>query len=177
LADSKGQAGKRAQGNTSAGRFRGQAVPIDFMAGLFIFLVLLAYFLIQWSIYSSRYLEQTQMRNTETAAIRLAEQLVSSPGQPYNWTAAPLSAQSIGIARKQNELDPYKISTLAALPYANAKQLLGMGRNFWIRIDGNNGTGYPAIGQQPESSTMAVEVTRIAVVDGKTVKVRVQVYE
>ncbi len=160
----------------SARRTRGQAVPIDFMAGLFIFLVLLAYFLVQWSIYSSRYLEQTQIRDTETSAIRLANQLVSSSGQPYNWTAAPLFAQSIGIARKQNELDSYKISALSAIPYANAKQLLGMDRNFWIRIESADGIRYATIGQQPGNTTMAVDVTRIAVLGGNAVNVRVQVY-
>lgn len=155
---------------------KGQAVPIDFMAGLFIFLIILAYFLVQWSIYSNRYLEQTQMRDTETSAIRLANQLVTSGGQPYNWTFAPLAAQSIGIAKKPNELDSYKVSALAALPYANAKQLLGMDQDFWVRIESPEGAIQETIGIQPENSARAVEVTRVAVMDGDIVDVRVQVY-
>lgn len=156
---------------------KGQGVPLDFVAGLFIFLVMLAYFLVLWDSYSGRYLEHASSIDMETTAIGIADQLVSTGGSPSNWTAAPLSAQSIGLAWRQNELDPYRLSALASLPYANAKQILGAGREIAIKIETLDGGRLATVGNEPASSSKAVEVTRVAMMNGSAVFVKVQTYE
>ena len=156
---------------------RGQSVPLDFMAGLFIFMVLLVYFVILWDIYSTRYMEQGERGNIETHAISIAENLVSSTGSPFNWTVSPLAAQSIGLAFRPNQLDPYRIAALEGLPYANAKRLLGTDYDFLIKIESQEGARYSTIGQEPGNTTRTVEVTRIATYNGAPAFVRVQLYE
>ena len=159
---------------------RGQGVPIDFVAGLFIFLVMLAYFLLLWDSYSERYVAAASSIDMETTAIGVADQLVSTGGMPNNWTADPLSAQSIGLAWRQNEIDPYRLSALSSLPYANAKRLLGAGREIMIKIetlDGGRLATISASEAETGDSSKAVEVTRMAMLNGSVVNVKVQVYE
>ena len=158
---------------------RGQSLPIDFVAGLFIFLVMLAYFLVLWDSYSQRYVATASSIDMETTAIGIADQLVSTGGSPNNWTADPLTAQSIGLAWRQNELDPYRLSALSSLPYANAKKILGAGREIAIKIETlergklPNSPNWTATGH----SSKVVEVTRVAMMNGSAVNVKVQIYE
>ena len=156
---------------------KGQGVPIDFVAGLFIFLVMLAYFLLLWDSYSQRYFASASSIGMETEAMGIADQLVSAGGSPNNWTADPLSAQSIGLAWRQNELDPYRLSALSSLPYANAREKLGVDREFAIKIETLDGGRLATIGVDTRISSKAVEVIRIAVLNGSAVNVKVQVYE
>lgn len=157
---------------------KGQAVVLDLIAGLFIFLVLFSYFIVFWGIFSERYVGHARQEGLETRAISVAESLVSGPGHPFNWTADPSSAQSIGIASLPNRLDGARISALESLSYADAKHALGIGTEFYIRIDGQNGTIiYSEAGQQPQNTSSRVEVSRLAILEGQIVDVRVQVYE
>lgn len=156
---------------------RGQAVPLDFMSGLFIFMVLLVYFVILWDMFSMRYIERANSLDMESHAISIAESLVSSPGQPFNWTESPLAAQSLGIASRPNCLDPYRISALQSLPYANAKRLLGTDYDFLVKIESDEGARYATLGQEPGNTTRIVEVSRVASYQGSTAIVRVQLYE
>jgi len=169
----------RSATNSAFGRAasKGQAVPLDFVAGLFIFMVLLAYFVIIWDIYSTRYIEHGEGGNLETHAISIAETLVSSPGHPFNWTLAPLEAQSAGLASRPNRLDTYRIAALESMPYAYAKRLLGTDSDFLIKIESPEGARYSTIGHEAVNSTRIVEVTRIATYNGAPAFVKVQLYE
>ena len=156
---------------------KGQGVPIDFVAGLFIFLVMLTYFLLLWDSYSQRYIATASTIAMETTAMGVADQLVSTGGSPNNWTASPLTAQSIGLSWRQNELDPYRLSALSSLPYANAKKILGVDREFAIKIETLDGGRMATLGSEASNSSKAVEVTRVARINGSTVNVKVQIYE
>ena len=156
---------------------KAQANPVDFMAGVFIFMVVFAYFMILWSIFSSRYAERTEALDCELSSIAIADHLVNSGGYPANWTAAPLGAQSVGFANRPNELDWARISSFASLPYASQKQLLGTAHDFLIRIDSPDGASYAQIGQAPNSSARLSEVTRLAMLNGTIVDLRVRIYE
>ncbi|VVC00891.1 Uncharacterised protein [uncultured archaeon] len=157
---------------------KGQAIPIDLMAGLFIFLVLIAYFMILWDIYSLRYFETMDKTNSDMEVLAVSDALVSSPGLPENWTAAPLDAKAIGLAKKPNELDPYKVSALSSLPYANARQMLGLDRDFYINIGTPEGASIAVMGQAPAGNvSRASEITRVALYNGQIVHVRVRIYE
>ena len=168
----------RGRGNGSKA---GQAIPLDFMAGVFVFLVMLAYFLILWDIFAVRFVEHAQTIDDELAAISVADRLVLSGGYPTNWTLEPLSAQSIGLASRPHELDPYRVSALSSMAngsYASVKSALGIDRNFQVKIEAaDDGARLATIGQEPANATRVVEVTRLAMLNGEIVNVRVQVYE
>jgi hypothetical protein len=120
----------------------------------------------------------TGRTDSQIAAISLSDQLVSHPGKPYNWTLSPLEAESIGLAGRQRELDPLKVSALAQMPYAYQKLILGMDRDFFGRVEGGTGVLYALFGTEPgNQSTRWVETTRIAGMNGTIVFLRVRVYE
>ena len=157
---------------------KAQAMPTDFTIGLFIFLVLLGYFLVQWSLFSERYWQHAQVLDKERTAIRIADQLVSSIGQPFNWSEDPLDAQSIGLASGQNKLDYYKVEAFASLPYAYAKQFLGTDDDFYIRLESLDGLQMrPLMGFAPSNTTRVIEITRVAIYEGTIMNIKVQTYE
>lgn len=161
---------------------KAQANPIDFMAAVFIFLVIFGYFMILWNIFSSRYSESAAALDCELSSIAIADRLVNSGGYGDNWTAAPLSARSIGFANRPNELDWARISSFASLPYADQKQLLGTAHDFLINIESSDGASYIQIGQAgtsqaPNGSVRSAEVTRLAMLNGTIVDLRVRIYE
>jgi hypothetical protein len=98
-------------------------------------------------------------------------------GYPGNWTLAPLTAQSVGFASKPNEIEWGKVAAFSEMPYANQKIALGTDKEFLIKIEQTDGARLATIGQETANSTRVVEVTRLAMMNGNIVNVRVQVYE
>jgi hypothetical protein len=157
---------------------KGQVNPIDFMAAVFIFMVLFGYFMILWNMFSMRYGERSEILDCELGSISIADYLVNSRGYPINWTSAPLEARSIGFANKPNELDWSKVSSFASMNYSNQKKLLGTDNDFLIKIESSDGASYAQIGR-PEGNqtyTCSIEVTRLAMLNGTIVNLRVKVY-
>lgn len=155
---------------------KAQANPIDFMAAVFIFMVVFALFMILWNMFSMRYAERAKMIDCELTAISIADRLVNSGGYGANWTNAPLDAKSIGFANRPNELDWTRISSFASLNYSEQKRLLGTDRDFMIIVDRSDGASYIQIGQESENAEQLVEVKRLAMLNGKIVNLRVRVY-
>jgi len=160
----------------SKGKQKAQTIPLDFMSGFFIFLLLVAYFLIQWDLFSSRFAERAQRGDLGLGAITISEMLVHTPGEPENWTQAPLSVKSVGLAQRQNLLDWNKVAAFSSLPYANAREALGTDHDFLVVIETPDGVRFASIGQDG-NSTHAAEVTRVAVLNDTIVQVKVRLYD
>jgi hypothetical protein len=163
--------------NRSFPHRKAQALPVDFMFAMTLFVLLLAYFMVIWDIFLESFDSHSSRVDFELSAITISDQLVSHTGSPENWTGSPENASSIGLASRAGELDPHKLSALSAMPYAYLKQSLGMDRNFFIKVDDLSGVQYAISGQQPGNTTRSVEVTRAAILNNTAVFVRVQVYE
>ena len=151
-------------------------MPFDFLAGMFIFMLMLSYFLILWDIFSVRYSELSAKQDREMAALSVSRQLVTSPGVPEDWAISPLSAGSIGLASRPGVLDAYRISALSSMPYANARQSLGVQGGFYVKIEDLDGARFATIGAEPANASSLVEVRRIAMLNGTIVNLKVQVY-
>jgi hypothetical protein len=159
------------------------------MAALFIFLVLMAYFFVIWDIFSENYSSRSARADREMSAILLSDQLAGHTGTPENWTESPQDASSIGLASRPGELDSHKLCalfgpncyygscSLPGLQYAYAKQIFGLDKDFYIKVESPGGVLYAAMGDQPQNATRAAEVTRIAMLDGNAVFLRVQSYD
>jgi hypothetical protein len=168
---------------------KGQSLPLDFMAALFIFMLMLAYFFVMWDIFFDNYSAHSERVERELSAITLADQLAGSAGSPENWTDAPQAAASIGLAIRPGELDSHKLCalfgtqynhancTLPGLEYAYAKQVFGVDKDFFVKVESPGGVLYATLGEQQETASRAIEVTRIATLEGSAVFVRVQVYD
>jgi hypothetical protein len=157
---------------------KGQVNPIDFMAAIFIFMVLFGYFMILWNMFALRYYERSETLDCELGSISIADHLVNSKGYPANWTSAPLEADSIGFAGKPNELDWSRVSAFESLNYSDQKRMLGTDDDFMIRIESSDGASYAQMGMPEgnETYTCSIEITRLAMLDGKIVNLRVRVY-
>ena len=179
-----------ASSNPAAARaMKGQSLPLDFMIALFIFLALLAYFLVVWDIFSENYTSRSGRVSRELSAIMLSDQLVDYTGSPENWTGSPENATSIGLAIRPGVLDSHKLCALfgqnytyancnqTGLQYGYAKSIFGIDKDFFVKVESPGGMLYAILGEQPENASRAAEVTRIAMLDGNVVFVRVQVYD
>ena len=157
---------------------KAQINPIDFMAAVFIFMVLFGYFMILWNMFSMRYVERSEMLDCELGSIAIADHLVNSGGYGSNWTLAPLEADSFGFASKPNELEWARILSFASVPYESQKRMLGTSDDFMIKIEDSDGASYAQMGRPEgnETHTCSVEITRLAMLDGKIVNLRVRVY-
>ena len=168
---------------------KGQAIPLDFMVALFIFLVLLAYFIMLWNIFSESYSSHSERVDRELSAIVLSDQLVGHTGSPENWTESPENANSIGLASSPGVLDSHKLCALFGmqygidnctsngLQYGYAKSIFGLDKDFFLKVESPGGVLFATMGEQPENASRAAEVTRIAMLDGSAVFLRVQVYD
>lgn len=156
---------------------RGQSLIIDYMAGAFLFLVMFAFFFAIWGIYANMYFSAQARMELDSTVLAVSQSLLSSGGEPWNWTADPPSAKRIGIASRQNVLDRTGIDALESLPYAQQKIKLGIDRDFVIRIDSMEGARLATIGSEPNSTTRSVEISRFATLDGKPVTLRLMAYD
>ena len=156
---------------------RGQSVSIDFMVAAFIFLFILGYYMLTWSDFSMRFAENAAGSRMELRAISAADMLVSSGGVPFNWTGQPKNALSVGFARRRGELDMGRISALGAMDYADAKEALGVDSEFLVKVEDAAGNRYGIAGIENATVSNSVEVSRIATLDGKTVFVKVRLYD
>ena len=168
---------------------KGQALPLDFMVALFIFLVLLAYFIMLWNVFSENYSSHSERVERELSAIVLSDQLAGSTGSPENWTELPESAKSIGLAIRPGVLDSHKLCALfgmqysianctsPGLQYGYAKSIFGVDKDFFVKVESPGGVRLATMGEQPENASRAAEVTRVAMLDGSAVFLRVQVYD
>lgn len=155
---------------------RGQGIPLDFVAGLFIFMVLLAYFIILWDMFATRYVEFGQDLSLESDAISLANRLAVSQGSPYNWSAEPSAASSVGLASRPNVIDPGKVAALQSLSYAEAKDALSVDFDFLLKLESLNGTRLETIGNESGMGGKAVEVSRAVVYRGNAARLLVRAY-
>ncbi len=156
---------------------RGQSVPLDLLAGLAVSLLMLAYFIALWGSFADRYYELFRKDSRDVELLSISDALVSSPGIPENWTSAPQQAQLIGLARSPRILDQDRIDALSGMAYADSKHLLGLDRDFLIVVEGLDGTRYATIGLDAANSSSVSEVSRLAMLNGAEVRVKVRIYE
>ncbi|MFA5105978.1 MAG: hypothetical protein WC506_03390 [Candidatus Micrarchaeia archaeon] len=156
---------------------RGQSLIIDYMAGAFLFLVMFAFFFVIWGIYANMYFSAQARMELDSTVLSVSQSLLSSGGEPVNWTADPMAAKRIGLASRQNVLDWARIDSLSSLSYAEQKIKLGIDRDFVIRIDSAEGARLATIGNEPNSTSRSAEISRFAVLDNKPVRVRLMAYE
>jgi hypothetical protein len=163
---------------------RGQIFSTDLMMAAVVFLFILTMSIIYSGEVANRvyFLEENQAR--DQAALRAADAIVLSSGNPANWeTLSSLdSASSLGIAQSRNVLDEGKLLALLDLNagnYSRIKDLLGASR-YGLGISVlrlQNKQSLAEFGMQPGSEKNVSVVSRIALYQGEEVIVRVKVFE
>ncbi len=161
---------------------KGQIFTTDLILAVTVFLFVLTLTVIYSNQVASRvgYWENTSDR--ASAALLASSALVLSPGEPSNWESLAIEdINSIGLAESRNVLLPSKLQRLVDLnsgQYSEAKALLGLAK-YGVRIEVSdlNKQLLKAFGLEPGSENQVSAFTRLAVLNGKPVLVKVKVFE
>lgn len=155
---------------------RGQTNAIDAVLAIVIFAIIIAVFLSFWANGTSSVKGMLQKNRLEYAALAVSDMLVKSPGLPFDWEKNVSSVQEIGLASGENALSREKLSAFANVSYADAKKLLGVDSDFFFYVEDRNGSRIYEAGSGAIGRKTSVSLTRFAILDGKEVRVRLDVY-
>lgn len=165
---------------------RGQAAAIDFMFGLFIFLLIVAWLLGVWSNNLDVALEEHSFGDLREKGYQIMEVLVRTPGTPGNWENTAVAgdaniydANAIGLASKDRVIDEGKLQEFiyvadVAHDYNRTKQIFGIvpyDYYFELRGDANYDTGRPISG-----APTAVSTERSVMYRGGDATVKITIY-
>lgn len=114
-------------------RLKGQVVSYDLFIAIFIFLLLLGGTLSIWQRNSELNKRQEIILEMKKDSITTLDVLVSSPGQPNNWTKD--NAEIIGLVREKNAMDQEKINSFNNMDYYYAKEVMHLNEyEYYITI-------------------------------------------
>ena len=132
------------------------ASSVDFIFASLIFLILFTYVVSIYSIHASRYLAEQTRVEMEAKAIEVSELLVKTQGSPYNWENDTSSIAVIGLADQENVISHSKVVSFSSLSYDDAKNYLGISRDFHISLVINNSTTVFTKGNSTNTSSVSI---------------------
>jgi hypothetical protein len=158
------------------GAKKGQMSSIDAVLALIVFAGMVVFFMAFWSSSMMSIKGTLQKNRQEYAALAASGLLVKSPGVPYDWENAPSGVRTIGLAKSENVLSREKLSAFAGLPYGESKALLGIDSDFFFYLEDMEGSRLYEAGNPAASGKTSAIVARFALLDGKAVRIRLNVY-
>jgi hypothetical protein len=151
-------------------------MSIDIMASVALSLILIVYFVLIWQRAATGYVLSDRRISNEMSLLSAADLLISSPGYPENWTLNYSSAESFGIAKTPGVLDRAKVNALAGVPYGYLAYRFSMERDFSIVVEDYAGVRYLDTGAPNNNTNITVQATRVAVMDGVPMFVKVRIH-
>lgn len=152
----------------------GQAVIIDFVIAIIIFLIAFIFIAGTYTQQASRLESETSDTSLMLKAFDITEMLTKSEGIPNNWNIS--NVQAIGLASGDRVLSTQKITQFSNLSYNVSKDLFGIvGKEFFIQIrDLTNANLFeagvsPLEGNTCNNSYRAVTLRRFAFWGGQKV--------
>mgnify|MGYP001620080293 CR=1 FL=1 len=168
---------------------RGQILISDLIISMAIFLLLIAIAYETYNRQTDRLGEWHTQVSANDAMQRGLSALIYAQGNPTNWAVAgynPLQASvlAMGSGEGGGRIDSVKLGRLASFfndsAYYNATRLK-MGLGYFdadVRVSEMNGTNISVMGSPPTSSSIVLSAgTRLAVMDNRTVQVRLRVWK
>ena len=156
---------------------RAQVQSVDAVLALASFVILLMFVLNSWADLRQQSQSSTSISRLEATAMSISDELVNSPGVPYDWETRPIELLALGFAPSPGALSLTKLANFTALNYSSAKTVLGVDKNFYIVVSDTNWSPLYSLGATSAPANLSVAVTRLATLNGKPVRVRVVVYE
>lgn len=163
---------------------RGQAIAIDLLFAIMIFLLLLNAGLSIWKSNASFLEGQGTFNELQLEAARTADQLVRTAGTPDNWEEKPIAeATAIGLAKRDLVLDDAKVNRFIQLAadfgsgdYNETRLRLLAGRDFYFKL-GGDGAAIAETGKPPDLERLwAVDVKRIVKYGGEPAVAELTLY-
>ena len=157
---------------------RGQALMIELIGALFVFLLVFLFLQNLWPQNITRWNTEVEYRTMYNRAVSQASNLVESQGYPTNWTSDDVNI--VGLAKKKNVLDQNKIEEYAKLETSDYNlskhQMKFFEYDFWVEIDSENNALDKNIGKKPPQDSKIVSIQRIVALEGKNAVFRLSVF-
>ena len=172
---------KPGEKNSSA---RGQAMAIDLLFAVMIFLLLLNAGLSIWKSNASFLEGQGTFNELQLEAAMAADQLVRTAGTPDNWEERPIAeATAIGLAKRDLVLDDAKVNRFIQLAadfgsgdYNETRLRLLAGRDFYFKLS-RNGAPLAETGKPSDIERLwAVDVRRVVKYGGEPAVAELTLY-
>jgi len=113
----------------------GQLFSMDFLAAVFIFIIVFGVLLVSWGSVIEDSIKYSERKDMELYASRIADFFVSGGGKPYNWIDDPQSAYTIGLASTDRTIDTERLNALITMDNETLRsKLLISNYNFCIRL-------------------------------------------
>ena len=163
---------------------KGQAMAMDLLFAIMIFLLLLNAGLSIWKSNASFLEGQGTFNELQLEAARAADNLVRAAGTPDNWEEKPISeATAIGLAKRDLVLDDAKVSRFIQLAadfesgdYNETRIRLLAGRDFYFKLS-RDGAPLVETGKPPDLERLwAVDVKRIVKYGGEPAVAELTLY-
>ncbi|MEM4348091.1 MAG: hypothetical protein QXN37_00795 [Candidatus Anstonellaceae archaeon] len=161
----------------------GQMLSTELVISSAIFVAALAIFLFSWNLVSNSYYEEQSMHDMQTILVGISDMFVLSSGVPSDWENDDfLKANAFGFASSRNVLSPSKLSALSPMNgyYDLVKEKMGAGPfDIYLSvIDADSGSLLYSFGLEPDYTNSKISsAERLAILDDKIVRVRVQIWK
>jgi hypothetical protein len=114
---------------------RGQIFSMDFLAAIFVFLLVFGVLLTSWGSIIDGIVRHNERKDMELLANTVADLFVSSGGYPYSWQFNPSTVRTIGLVRTNRVIDSSKLSTFLSMDYDQLKESMHIsGYNFCFKL-------------------------------------------
>jgi hypothetical protein len=158
------------------------------MVSLVIFAFLLVFLVSFWFVNIQQIANSAVKERLLTAGVSISDILLKSPGYPEKWEQDPLLLQRAGLAvssSDQNILSKAKVVNFTALPYGQAKGILGLDGDmqYYITIEDLDNNQLHQMGNASmDNATTVISFVRHAILSEpkkpeRQVRVTVNIYE
>ena len=149
---------------------KGQLFSLDLVASVVIFIILFAFIISLWNLYSTRLSENIYSEELQLLSFQITDLLVKSQGEPTNWENNPENVSVIGLKLNPNYLDSNKINAFLTLDYNLTKELFNIERfDFNFKILDLNGNTISETGlSSPETNSYIISNKRLVIIQNET---------
>ncbi len=163
-------------------RMKAQLWSMDLAASAIVFMLIFVMLAFAWYYVSEQSGQAADFSEMESRALSITDILVRSPGYPENWNESNVS--SIGLADRENVLDPAKVTGFLNLDYNASRVLFGLrGEDYYFSVTYlndsvvlYNGTSITK-GRFPDSHSIIVPVSRSVLFAGTLAKLNFILYK
>ncbi|MFH1225251.1 MAG: hypothetical protein V1676_05605 [Candidatus Diapherotrites archaeon] len=167
-------------GKSPACGVRGQIAAIDFLFGLFIFLLIVAWLLSVWTNNMEVAIGEQNFDEMRMKGFQIMDVLVRTPGTPENWEGTGITnISTIGLAYKDRVVDANKLAKFIWLgdiahEYAKTKEIFGIvPYDYEFTLDGieDFNTGKPI-----EGAPIVISMERTVLYLGSDANAKIAIY-
>jgi hypothetical protein len=114
---------------------KGQLFSMDFLAAVFIFLLVFGVLLVFWGSFIDNIAKYSERKEMELTVNFISNFLISTSGYPHNWEDDTAHVSTIGLASSDRVIDEKKLDAFVNMSYDDIRQkfMIG-GYNFCFNL-------------------------------------------